>query len=434
MQVSIEETGNLERRMKVQIPAEELSEAVDERLRSMAHSVRLDGFRPGKVPMRIIRQRFGAQVQAEVANDLIARTLQEALAQEGLKPAGGPRIEPGPIEPGKALEYTAVFEVYPEFEPAAMEGVEIDAPRAEVTEADVDAMIEKLRQQRATWEKVERPAQEGDRVTVDFRGTLDGEPFEGGEGSDVTLEIGSGRMIEDFEQGLVGMSPGETKTIEVSFPEDYPNEKLAGRTAQFEVTLKQVEAEKLPEVDEAFAKALGIEDGSVEKLREEVRRNMEREAEAARKAIVKEHAFQALLDRNPLELPAALIDEEIDSLMRQMQEEIGGSQNLNLPRNLFEDRARRRVALGLVIGEIIKRNGIQLDESRVTRTIEDIAASYEDPQEVIDWYRSNPEAMNGVRTLVLEEQVADWVLDQADVKERDVSFDELMEIRQSANA
>ncbi|RMG31238.1 MAG: trigger factor [Gammaproteobacteria bacterium] len=434
MQVSIEETGSLERRMKVQIPAEQLSEAIDERLRSMAHSVRLAGFRPGRVPMRIIRQRFGRQVQDEVANDLIARTLQEALAREGLRPAGGPRIEQGPVEPGKALEYTAVFEVYPEFEPASMAGVEIETPRTEVTEADVEAMIEKLRRQRATWESVERAAETGDRVTVDFRGTIDDEPFEGGEGEDVTLEIGSGRMVEGFEQGLVGMTPGETRTLEVTFPEDYANEKLAGRTARFEVTLKRVEAERLPELDADFARAFGIEDGSLDRLREEVRRNMEREAETARKLVIKERAFQALLDRNPLELPRALVEEEIDHLVRQLQEEVGGETRLNLPRDLFEERARRRVALGLILGEIVKRHGIVLDEDRVTRTLENIAASYEEPQEVIDWYRGNPEAMSGIRTLVLEEQVADWVLEQAEVKEVQVGFDELMELRRAANA
>ncbi|WJW74499.1 trigger factor [Thiohalobacter sp. IOR34] len=435
MQVSVENTGPLERRMTVQLPAEQVDQEIDNRLKSLARTARLDGFRPGKVPMRVIKQRFGRQVEQEVANELIGSSFQEALSQQNLRPAGGPRFEPGEIQAGQGLEYVAIFEVYPEFEPAGLEGVEIEKPAVEVSEADVDAMIDKLRQQRASWESVERPAKEGDQVTVDFKGTIEGEPFEGGEGSGMQVEIGSGRMIDGFEEGLVGAKAGDELTLDLKFPEDYGKSELAGKPVQFAVKVTQVAEPKLPEVDEDFARSLGIEDGSVESLRSEIQRNMQRELDAALKAVVKDRAFEALLAANEIEVPAALVDEEIQRLSEEMHQQLGGnSQGLNLPGSLFEDKARRRVTLGLIIGEIVKRNGIQVDPERVRSTVENIAASYEKPEEVVRWYYENQEALASAQTLVLEEQVVEWILGQAKVSEKPCSFDELIEMRQAANS
>ena len=435
MQVSVENSGPLERRMTVEVPAERLDQEIENRLKSMARTVRIAGFRPGKVPFKVVRQRYGRQVQMEVANELMNSSFQEALNQEGLRPAGGPRIEPGEIEPGRDLEFTAVFEVYPEFELASLGEVEIERPVTEIGEADIDGMLDKLRRQRATWEPVERAAQQGDQVVIDFQGTLDGEPFEGGEGTDVSLELGSGRMIAGFEDGLVGLAPGEEKDLDLTFPEDYQSEALAGKAVKFHVRVKQVSAPRLPEIDADFAAALGVSEGGVEALREEVRKNMERELENARKAVLKDRAFEALIDKNPIEVPAALVEEETDRLAQDMQMQLGQQgQDFSLPRELFQDKARRRVLLGLLIGEVVKANNIQVDQDRMRSLIESIAAGYEDPQEVIQWYYGNQEALSSAQTLVLEEQVMDWILEQAKVVDKPYSFEELIELRQAANS
>lgn len=434
MQVSVENSGPLERRMTVEVPAERLDQEIENRLKSMARTVRIAGFRPGKVPFKVVRQRYGRQVQMEVASELMNSSFQEALNQEGLRPAGGPRIEPGEIEPGRNLEFTAVFEVYPEFSLAPLEDIEIEKPVTEITDADIDAMLDKLRRQRATWEPVERGAEQGDQVVVDFKGTLDGEPFEGGEGSDMTVELGSGRMIAGFEEGLVGLSPGDEKQLDLTFPEDYHSEALAGKAVKFDVRVKQVSASKLPGIDEEFAASLGVTEGGVEALREEVRKNMERELENARKAVLKDRAFEALIEKNPIEVPAALIEEEVDRLAQDMQNQLGQNQNLNLPRELFQDKARRRVLLGLLIGEVVKANNIQVDQDRMRTLVENIAAGYEDPEEVLKWYYGNQEAMASVQTLVLEEQVMDWILDQAKITEKPYTFEELIELRQAASS
>lgn len=434
MQVSVENSGPLERRMTVEVPAERLDQEVENRLKSMARTARIAGFRPGKVPFKVVRQRYGRQVQMEVASELMNSSFQEALNQEGLRPAGGPRIEPGEIEPGRNLEFTAVFEVYPEFSLAPLEDIEIEKPVTEISDADIDAMLDKLRRQRATWEPVERGAEQGDQVVVDFKGTLDGEPFEGGEGSDMTVELGSGRMIAGFEEGMVGLSPGEEKQLDLTFPEDYHSEALAGKAVKFDVKVKQVSASKLPGIDEDFAVSLGVTEGGIEALREEVRKNMERELENARKAVLKDRAFEALIEKNPIEVPAALVEEEVDRLAQDMQNQLGQNQNLNLPRELFQDKARRRVLLGLLIGEVVKANNIQVDQDRMRTLVENIAAGYEDPEEVLKWYYGNQEAMASVQTLVLEEQVMDWILDQAKITEKPYTFEELIELRQAANS
>ena len=331
------------------------------------------------------------------------------------------------MEPGKALAYVATFEVYPEFELAGVDDLQIARPKAEVTEADVDAMIETLRKQRTRFEAVERPAQDGDRVTIDFEGRQDGVPFEGGKGEAVPVVLGQGRMIKDFESQLVGAVAGEEKTIDVTFPDDYHAESLAGKTVQFTIKTREVAEPRLPEVDEAFAQSFGVKEGSIEGLRTEVRNNMERELAQAIKAKVKGQVMDGLRAKNTPDLPKALIAEEIGRLRAQMNAQFGGAESSQqLPDALFEEEASRRVALGLIIAELIKSQGIKVDRERVEAALKEMASTYEDPQQVIDYYRRNPQAMAQIEALVVEEQVVDWVLAHAQVQDEDTSFDALM--------
>lgn len=431
MQVSVESTGGLERRMTVEVPAERVEQEVENRLKSLARTVRLDGFRPGKVPIKVVKQKFGRQVEDEVAQEVMNSTFQEAVTQENLRLAGSPRLEPGE-RTSSTFQFTATFEVYPDLELAPVGDITIEKPQVEISEQDVDAMIEKLRLQRATWNPVGRPAQKGDQVVIDFEGTIDGEPFQGGQASGATLELGSGRMIPGFEEGLIGAAAGEERTLDLTFPDDYHNAELAGRPVQFRVRVNSVSEQSLPEVDAEFAKSFGIEDGSIETLRQEVRANMERELEQSLSAVVKERAFGQLLARNPVDVPSALVEEEIDRLMASTSQDLGGQPGMGLPRQLFEDRARRRVSLGLLLNEIVTQNGIVLDPDRVRRVIENFAAGYENPDEVIRWYYENQDALASAQTLALEEQVLEWVLDQVQVDEKPCTFDELMELRKAA--
>lgn len=433
MQVSVETMGTLGRRMTVQVPAERIDHEVESRLKSLSRSARVAGFRPGKVPFKVIQQRYGRQVHLEVAGDVMGSTLQEALSQQNLRPAGEPKLEPRTVEPGKALEYVAVFDVFPEFEPASLVGVKIEKPVAEISTRDIDSMLEKLRQQRATWQTAERAARQGDQLTVDFTGTIDGAEFAGGSGTGMQVEIGGKRLIAGFEEKLVGSSAGDEVTMDLRFPDDYHSAEVAGKPVHFKVKVIRVAEPALPEVDDAFAKSLGVDSAAA--LREEVAKNMGRELEQMVQSVTKDRAFEQLLARNSsLEVPASLVDEEIDRLANETQQQIGASAQGKLPRNLFEARARRRVTLGLIIGEIIKRNGIQVDPERVRRTVETLAASYENPAEVVKWYYENREALASAQSLVLEEQVVEWLLAQAQVEDKTCSFDELTEIRKALNS
>ncbi|ANB01155.1 trigger factor [Ectothiorhodospira sp. BSL-9] len=436
MQVSVESLSNLERRMTVQVPAERIQEEVDRRLKSLVKRVRIDGFRPGKVPLKVVQKRYGEGVYQEVLGEILQSSYQEALAQESIIPAGTPDIEPQSMEAGQPLEYVATFEVFPEVQPADMSGAQIKRPQVEIAEADVDKVIESLRKQRREWVDVERPAAEGDQVVVDFKGTLDGEAFEGGEAEDVPIELGQGRMIKDFEDQLPGVTPGEEKTIEVNFPEDYPAEHLAGRTAEFALTVKKVQEASLPELNEEFAKAFGVEEGGIEKLREEVKSNMSREMGQAVKARVKDQVMDALLERNSVDLPSAIVQEEINRLREQTQARYGMNQEgaPQLPDEQFKADAERRVGLGLVIREIVRQHDIKVDQDKVTAELEAMAAGYEDPQQVISYYRSNKQAMSGLEAMVLEQQVVEWVLSQCEVSDEPMSFDALMNPSQENQA
>ncbi len=423
MQVSVENTSTLERRMTVQIPAERVDSAVQSRLQSMARTVRLDGFRPGKVPFKVVERKFGPQVRLETLGEVISSTYQEAIQQQNLRPASDPNIEPPKGGSGENVEYVATFEVYPDFEPAPVTDIKVSRPMAEVSDADIDGMLEKLRKQRGSWEEVDRAAEMGDRVIIDFEGTIDGESFSGNKASNVPLELGSKTMIDSFEDQLVGVKADDERTIEVTFPADYSFADVAGKQARFAIKVHKVAAASLPELNDEFANTFGIAEGGLEGLRAEVRKNMERELSQTVKNKVKRQVFDALLEQNAIEIPKALADSEIDALIKQAQQQ--GMQAKD--RAAYENEASRRVALGLIIGELVKRNQIQVDPERVRSEVENIAASYEKPDEVVQYYFSNREALAGVQSYVMEDTVTDWILEQAQVTEEAATFDSVMQ-------
>lgn len=426
MHVSVESGEGLERRMHIDLPFEHIQGEVDKRLQQMARSARLPGFRPGKVPMKLLRQRFGEALQKEVFGELVQSSFGEAVRQESLRPAGMPKIEPE-IDPAQQrYGYTAVFEVLPELQLASLTGQRVKRPVAQVTDADLEAMVDRLRDQRKTWERIEGPAERGHRLSISYTGTLDGEPFEGGSGSSSRVELGSGRMIPGFEEGLIGAVPGETRSLDLQFPEGYARQELSGKPVHFEVQVENVNRPVLPELTADFARELGIADGDLERFRADVRSNMERELSQRVKARTKERVMDLLITTNAVAVPKALVQEEIRSLKGQMQENLGGGR-MELPDSLFEDSARRRVALGLIIAEIVKANGIKADPARIRTTVEDMASTYEEPGEVVEYYYGDRERLAPVESLVLEDQVMEWVLDQVTVEDEPLSFAELTE-------
>jgi trigger factor len=425
MQVSVEKGEGLEHRMTVELPAEEINKEVEKRLKDIARKARMDGFRPGKVPLKVLRTRYGLHLQQEVFGEMIQSSLSRAVADAKLRPAGPPRVEPvlDQAQDAARFAYTAVFEVLPEIELAPLSGYTVQTLVASVEEADMDEMIERLRKQRQTWNEVQRPARDGDRLIVSFVGKVDGEAFVGGSADDRPLVLGSGAMIGGFEAGLVGASAGESRVLDLTFPDDYRVEALAGKPATFEVEIKSVSEAVVPEVDAEFAKSFGVDDGDLERFRADIRKNMERELSQRVRAATKSQVMDVLLEAHPLDLPQALVDEEVETLRKQTRQNMGGSAgNRDLPASLFDEQARRRVALGLIIAEVVKGNGLKVDPQRVQSTIEDIAASYEDPREVVSVYSSNREQRSALEGVVLEEQVVDWVLSQVQVVEEQSSF------------
>ena len=422
--------------MTVELPAERVNEEVEKRFKTIAKSAKVDGFRPGKVPLSVIRKRYAEQVLHEVHGELIRSTYFEALGQEKLQPAGDPYIEPVQKEPGEGFGYTAIFEVMPEVELGDMSKIAVERPVSDITDEDVDNMIDKLRKQRATWSDVERKSKLEDQVTINFKGSIDGELFEGGSADDIKLVLGSNSMIPGFEDGLIGAAAGENKTLNVTFPEEYQAENLAGKDAVFEVEVTKVSEQVLPEIDEEFIKAFGIDDGSTETLQKEIRGNMERELEDKLGALVKEKALDALLEANDnLDIPKAMIKKEAESLKEQTiqnMQQYGQQSDVDLPLDLFEDQAKRRVSLGLLVAEVIKANEIKLDDERVKDKIEKFAQTYDKPQEVIDYYNANAEQMALVQNIVLEEQVVDWVMEQSKVEDVKSSFEEITAPAQQA--
>ncbi|QHM76360.1 Trigger factor [Mixta theicola] len=428
MQVSVETTQGLGRRVTITVAADSIESAVKKELVEVAKKVRIDGFRKGKVPMSVVAQRYGASVRQDVLGDLMQRNFVEAIIKEKINPAGAPNYVPGQYKQGEDFTYSVEFEVYPEVELKGLDAIEVEKPIVEVTDEDVDAMLETLRKQQATWSEKEGEAAAEDRVTIDFTGSVDGEEFEGGKASDFVLAMGQGRMIPGFEEGVVGHKAGDEFTIEVKFPEDYHAENLKGKDAKFAIVLKKVEERELPELTEEFIKRFGVEDGSVAGLRAEVRKNMERELKGAVRNRVKTQAIDGLIKANEIDVPSALVDGEIDVLRRQAAQRFGGNekQALELPRELFEEQAKRRVMVGLLLGEVIRTNELKADEDRVKALIEEMASAYEDPQEVIEFYSKNNELMNNMRNVALEEQAVEAVLEKAKVTEKATKFQELM--------
>lgn len=428
MQVSVETTQGLGRRITITVAADSIESAVKKELVDVARKVRIDGFRKGKVPMNIVAQRYGASVRQDVLGELMTRNFVDAIIKEKINPAGAPDYVPGEYKEGQDFTYAVEFEVYPEVELKGLENIEVEKPVVEVTDADVDTMLDTLRKQQANWIESDAAAGPEDRATIDFNGSVDGEEFEGGKASDFVLAMGQGRMIPGFEEGVVGHKAGETFTIDVKFPDDYHAENLKGKDAKFEIVLKKVETRELPELTEEFIKRFGVEDGSVAGLRTEVRKNMDRELKGAIRNRIKTQAIDGLVEANEVDVPAALVDSEIDVLRRQAAQRFGGNeqQALELPRELFEEQAKRRVVVGLLLGEVIRTHELKADEARVSTMIEEMASAYEDPQEVIEFYSKNNELMNNMRNVALEEQAVEAVLAKAKVTEKETNFQDLM--------
>jgi trigger factor len=432
MQVSVEKTSELSRKMTVSVPEAVVQEKMAERLKSLARSVKIDGFRPGKVPQHVVKKMYGDRIRGEIASELIKATYYDALQDQDLKPAGHPYIEP--VDETEGFKYTAVFEVYPEITLEGIDQLEVVRPVATVSDSDVENMIEKLRAQQQSWHIVDRPAQEHDRVTISFSGTSEGENFTDGRVEDFQVVCGSKKMIPGFEDNLVGLETGSNKTFTLTFPEDYDNKVLAGKVAQFAVDVIKVEEPLLPEIDEDFVKAYGIEDGSVESFREDVRNNMDRELEQALRSKLKSSVMDALYEKIQLTVPNTLVDMEVDSLMKPYIETAKRQkmklEDLKLPRDVFEEQAKRRVALGLILGEIIQKNAIKLDSNKVRSTIEDLARSYERPDDVINWYYSDESRLTDVQQMVLEDQVIEWLVTRAKVSDETVNFNDVMDRQQ----
>jgi trigger factor len=430
MQVSVETTQGLERRLTITVPAESVDTAVKSRLQQLSKTQRINGFRPGKVPVSVIKKRFGMAVRQEVAGDVMQQHFYQAITQEKINPAGMPNFELTKDVDGQDLEFAATFEVYPDIQVKSLDKLEIEKTVVEIADKDLAEMMVTLQQQHATFKECKRKAKKGDKLTINFVGSIDGEEFEGGKADDFPLEIGKSQMIPGFEEPLVGAKVGEEVIAEVTFPEDYHAEALKGKAASFVITITKVEGLNLPKVDDEFALLFGVTEGGVEALHAEVKKNMQRELDQTLKTSVKETVIDALLADNNVDVPKALLTQEVEALREQAKqrfEQQGNGQNLpELPADMFTDNAKRRVSVGLLIGQIIKENNVEVDQARVDALIETTASAYEDPSEVVEYYKNNQELSKQIQNLALEEQAIDTILNQAQVKEVKKSFDEVM--------
>lgn len=434
MQVSVENISGLERRLKIAVPADQVEKAVDKKINQTARTIKIDGFRVGKVPVNVVKKRYGASIRAEALDDIIREAYIGALQQTELKIAGFPSIEPINFDEGKDIEFAAVVEVYPEVTIADFAALSVERPTSEVTDADIDTMITNLRRQRATWEESTEAAADQDRLTIDFAGSIDGEAFDGGTAQDFNIVLGSKRMIAGFEEQLVGVKAGDELTINVTFPADYQAENLAGKDAQFKINVKKVVKPVLPELNAEFLTAFGVKDGDVEQFRADVRKNMERELRNAIRSKVKASVFEALVSANSLEVPKALVAEEITRQREQALKQFGGASAQikpeMLPDDLFVDNAKRSVALGLLVSAIIEKNEVKVDADRVRTLVDEVAQSYEEPEQVVQWYYGNKEQMAQVQSAVLEDQVVDLILAAAQLSDKAVGYEELLRPQQ----
>ena len=422
---NVENLGTLERRVSMSLPAEEIEKQVDERLKKLARNVRMPGFRPGKVPLKLVVQTYGPQVRSEVMSDAVQKAFTNAVKEANLKVAGYPQIERK-----NDFEFSATFEIYPEVKVGDLASASVERPAADVDDAAVDKTLEILRKQRTKFETVERAAKDGDRLTVDFQGTIDGQPFQGGEAKDFVFGLGEGRMLPGFETAARGMSASETKTFDLDFPADYHGKEVAGKKASFTMTLKKVDEPRLPELDAEFAKSLGVTDGDLAKMRSEVRANVEREVKKRVEGRVKEQALNALLGATPLEIPKSLIAMESNGMAERAMADLKARgldpQQVPINPQAFEETAKRRVALGLIIAELSRAESLQPKPAEVRALVEQEAQSYESPAEVVKWFYMQPQRLQEMEALALETNVVKWVLTKAKVLDKPVSFDELM--------
>ncbi|MBL6904125.1 MAG: trigger factor [Pseudomonadales bacterium] len=429
MQVSVETTQGLERKMTIAVPSEKVDSAVNSRLQEAARNVKLNGFRKGKIPFKVIKSKFGAGVRQEVVGELMSQSFYEAIDQESLKPAGQPSIAPKNLNEGEDLEFVATFQVYPEISLPDFSKIELERLGAEISESDIDEMIETLRKQRQTWELVERAAASDDMVNIDYAGKLNGEEFEGGSAQGTNLVLGSERMIPGFEAGIEGKSASDVFTLDLSFPEEYHNKELAGKEVAFEITLNSVSEQVMPVVDEEFYKSFGVEEGGNDAFREEVTSNMGRELKTASRNKLKTKIMDALVEAVETDIPDALVAGEIQQLREQALQQFGGGQNIDanmLPDELFKEQAARRVLLGLVLGEVIQQQELKADPAKVREAIEELAATYESPDDVINWYYGNQEQLGTIESNVLEDQVFDYIIGQSAVTDKQVDYQEVI--------
>ncbi len=428
MQVSVEPKEGLEREMTVEFPTADIDGEVNTRLQSLTKTVKINGFRPGKIPVSVVKKRFGAQVEAEVLNEKLQKSYFEAIAQEKINPAGQPKIDLVDEDNKDVIRYKATFEVYPEIEVASLAEQTFEKANVEITDADIDATIENIRKQNQVFNEVDRAAEEGDQVVVDFVGTIDGEGFNGNEGKDVPIVLGQAQMIEGFEEGLKGAKAGDEITLNLKFPEDYHYADVAGKDVQFDVKVKAVNESSLPELNDEFFAKFGITEGGEEAFREEVKKNMQIELDKAVSGKLKNQIMDTILEVHDITVPSALVQEEAVNMAKQMQQQyqMQGSDEADLPTHLFEEQAKKRVTLGLVLAEIVKANEIKADPEKVKQKVKELAATYENPQEVVNYYMSNKEKLAEIESFVLEEMVVDWACDQAKVEEKSLSFTEFM--------
>lgn len=430
MEVSVETLSGLERRLTVAVPADTIEDDINRKLQELSKTAKINGFRPGKVPVREIKRRYGKQLRQDVLTDVVRDSFVKAVDQEQLHPAGQPNIETKNDKTGEQFEYTATFEIFPEIELSGIEGVKVEKLVAEITDEDLQMMISNILEQHKTYEETDNAAKLDDQVIIDFEGTKDGEAFEGGKGDDTPLILGSNSMIPGFEDGLTGLKAGEEKTLNLSFPEDYHAEELAGQAVEFKVTVKTVNEPVVPVLDDEFATKMGIE-GGTEAFKAEVSKNMSRELEEGIKTKLKSQLMDKLLEKNsPVEVPNALIQNEVQRMQQQMFQQIGGGANIDpsmLPTDMFTEQATRSVTLSLLVGEIIKEQDIKADADKVRTTIEEIAQHYDaEPEMVVNWYYSNQEKLAEVESQVLEEQMVDYLLSTVEVEEVASSYEDVL--------
>jgi trigger factor len=429
MQASIETISTLERKMTIAVPAERVETQVEQRLNEAARTVQLKGFRKGKVPVKVVKERYGGSVRQEVLGEVMSQSYYEALGQHKVRPASQPRIEAKKVEAGKDLEFVATFEVYPEVTLGDFSTIAVERKVAEITDADIDKMVETLRKQRQTWQEVDRAAVDGDQVVIDFTGKLDGQQFEGGSATGTKLVLGSNRMIEGFEAGLVGTAKDQEKVLALNFPANYQNQELAGKAVEFTVQVKNVSASVLPELTPEFFASFDVKQGGEPEFRTEVKSNMAREMKNAVRNSVKNQVVSELLKLHAVELPKSLVASEINVLRQQTAQQYGGGQRIDesmRPAELFREQAQRRVSLGLIMNEVIQHNQLKVDPAAVRKLVEEMAESYEQPQEVVKWYYSNKEQLAQIEAMALEEAVIDHILSKAKVMENNCSYEEAL--------